>query len=41
MMKFISLSIEEKVKMGQYSRTKMENQFDEKIVLEAYIKELS
>ena len=40
MIQFVNLPFEEKVKMGQYSRTKMENEFDEKIVLEAYLKEL-
>lgn len=40
MMEFINLSFEEKVKMSEYSRNKMENEFSEKIVLDAYIKEL-
>lgn len=40
MMKFIVLSFNEKVNMSEYSRKKMENEFDEKIVLEAYINEL-
>jgi glycosyltransferase involved in cell wall biosynthesis len=34
---FIELSFEEKVKMSQYSRMKMEKEFSEKIVLDAYI----
>lgn len=38
---FINLSFEEKVKMGKYSRHKMENEFDEKIVLEAYMREFA
>lgn len=38
MIKFINLTFEDKVKMGHYSRQKMENEFDEKIVLNAYIK---
>jgi glycosyltransferase involved in cell wall biosynthesis len=36
--KFINLPFEEKVKMSQYSREKMEKEFDEKIVLDTYIK---
>jgi len=38
MIKFINLAFAEKVKMSQYSRKKMEKEFDEKIVLDAYIK---
>ncbi|MBT5491669.1 glycosyltransferase family 4 protein [bacterium] len=37
MIKFIDLPFKEKVKMSEYSRVKMENEFDEKIVLKAYI----
>jgi glycosyltransferase involved in cell wall biosynthesis len=41
MIKFIKLPFEEKVKMGEYSRRKMEKEFDEKIVLEAYLEEFN
>jgi glycosyltransferase involved in cell wall biosynthesis len=38
MIKFINLDIGEKVLMGQYGRKKMEKEFAEKIVLDAYVK---
>lgn len=41
MKQFINLPFEEKVIMSEYSRNKMENEFAEKIVLDAYIKELN
>lgn len=41
MKQFINLPFEEKVRMSEYSRNKMENEFAEKIVLNAYIKELN
>jgi glycosyltransferase involved in cell wall biosynthesis len=40
MIQFMNLPFEEKVKMSKYSRNKMENEFDERIVLDAYLKEL-
>lgn len=40
MIKYIRLSEEEKVSMSNYSRFKMEKEFDEKIVLNAYINTL-
>jgi len=37
MIQFINLPFDDKEKMGEYSRKKMENEFSEKIVLDAYI----
>ena len=37
---FINLPYEMKREMGKKGRTKVENEFDRKIVIEAYIKEL-
>ena len=39
--KFINLPYEEKVKMGLNGRRKIENEFDRKIVIKKYIKEIS
>lgn len=41
MIQFMNLPFYEKTKMSEYSRKKMENEFDEKIVLEAYLRELN
>lgn len=38
MKKFIGLSVEDREKMGVYGRSKIEKQFDEKIVIEHYLK---
>lgn len=38
--KFLTLPIEKRAKMGQMARLKMEKEFDRKIVIEAYIKEI-
>ena len=39
--KFLLLSYEEKKKMGQTGRLKMERQFDRRIIVDAYIKEIN
>ena len=39
--KFVNLPYEEKVKMGLNGRHKIENEFDRKIVIKKYIKEIS
>lgn len=38
--KFINLSYEEKIKMGQAGRKKVENEFDRQIVVDAYFEEI-
>jgi glycosyltransferase involved in cell wall biosynthesis len=38
MLKFIKLPFKKKVEMGKYSRQKAENEFDEKIIIDKYLK---
>jgi galacturonosyltransferase len=38
--RFLALSYEQKVLMGQMARKKVENEFDRQIVIDSYIKEL-
>ena len=40
MSKFLSLSYEERVRMGEAARKKMETEFDRKLVTKAYMDEV-
>lgn len=39
--RFIQLPYEQKIKLGQYARKKVEREFDRQIVVEAYLKEIN